>query len=193
MVEVNSTMLPLGTEAPPFTLPDPSGRRWSLDEIVAGTRGVVVVFLSNHCPFVRHLAAVLGAVARDLASRDVAVVGINANDVAAYPDDAPPRMAEFAAANGWSFPYLFDESQEVAKAYRAACTPDFFLFDADRKLVYRGQFDGSRPGRAEPVTGADLRRAVDALLAGDPPLEEQRPSIGCNIKWRPGNEPDYFV
>jgi peroxiredoxin len=193
MVEVNSTMLPLGTEAPPFSLPDPDGRRWSLDEIAAGKRGVLVVFLSNHCPFVRHLATVLGEVARDLADREVAVVGINANDVTAYPDDAPERMAEFAAANGWSFPYLFDESQEVAKAYRAACTPDFFLFDADRRLVYRGQFDDSRPGRPDPVTGADVRRAVDALLAGDPPLEEQRPSIGCNIKWRPGNEPDYFA
>jgi len=193
MVEVNSTMVPLGTEAPTFTLPDAHGRSWSLDEIATGRRGLVVVFLSNHCPFVRHIARALGEVASTYDARGIAFVGINANDVAAYPDDAPERMVEFAAANGWAFPYLFDESQEVAKAYRAACTPDFFLFDADRRLVYRGQFDSTRPSRPDPATGADLRRAMDALLAGEPPREDQIPSIGCNIKWRPGNEPDYFA
>ena len=192
MVEVNSTMLALGTEAPPFALPDPDGRSWSLDEIAAGARGLVVAFLSNHCPFVRHIAPARGEVASTYGDRGVAFVGINANDVTAYPDDAPERMAEFAAVHGWSFPYLFDESQEVAKAYRAACTPDLFLFDADRRLVYRGRFDSSRPSRPDPATGADLCRAMNALLAGDPPLEDQLPSVGCNIKWRPGNEPDYF-
>jgi len=150
------------------------------------------MFLSNHCPFVKHIADKLADSGRDYADRGLAIVAINANDVANYPDDSPERMVAEVSARGYTFPYLFDESQEVAKAFAAACTPDFFLFDADRRLVYRGQFDASRPGNDEPITGRDLRRACDAVLRGEIPSGEQVPSIGCNIKWKAGNAPDYF-
>lgn len=191
MVSVNSTMLALGTPAPGFTLADPDGRVTSLGDL-AGAPGLVVAFLCNHCPYVKHIGAQLGARTQQWADRGVAVVGINANDVDAHPDDAPPLMATTARQYGWSFPYLFDADQHVAQAYRAACTPDFFLFDADQRLFYRGQFDDSRPRNDEPVTGRDLDAAVQALLAGSPPPADQWPSMGCNIKWKPGNEPDYF-
>ena len=192
MVMTPSTMLPLGTAAPPFALPDPSGRLWSLADF-ADTPALVVVFMCNHCPFVKHIRAGLAAFGRDAKKRGVALVGINANDVDAYPADAPPAMAAESTAVGYTFPYLYDETQAVAKAYRSSCTPDFFLFDGERRLVYRGQFDDSRPSNARPVTGADLRAAVDAVIAGRAVSGEQRPSIGCNIKWKPGNAPEYFA
>jgi peroxiredoxin len=191
MAETPSTMLALGTPAPDFRLPDPSGRLHALEDFAASP-ALLVAFVCNHCPFVRHVADGLARFARDYQGKGLAVVAINANDVKAYPQDAPDRMAEEAKARGYVFPYLFDQSQAVAKAYRAACTPDFFLFDRERKLVYRGQFDGSRPGNRVPVTGADLRAAVDAVLAGRPVAEDQKPSLGCNIKWRRGNEPEYW-
>ena len=189
MVETRSTMqLELGAAAPPFDLPDPDGRRWSLDAL-GEAPAVVVAFVCNHCPFVKHVRKGFGALAADYAKRGVRVVAINSNDFEAYPDDAPPRMKEEAAAAGWDFPYLVDETPGVALAYGAACTPDFFLFGSDRRLVYRGQLDASRPGNGVPVTGADLGAAVDAVLDGRPVDPDQRPSIGCSIKWRPGNEP----
>jgi len=191
MVRTASTMLPLGTEAPDFVLPDTAGRIVSLSDF-AGAPALLVVFMCNHCPFVKHIADQLTELAREYQQRGVGVVGINSNDVEAYPDDSPERMAEQVRRRGYTFPYLFDQSQQVAKAYRAACTPDFYVFDSQRRLVYRGQMDDSRPGNGVPVTGKDLRAALDALLEGRPVPEEQRPSIGCNIKWRPGNEPDYF-
>jgi len=190
MAMTPSTMLPLGTEAPWFRLPDPAGTLVALDDF-AGASALVVVFMCNHCPFVRHIRAGLADFARDGQRRGVAVVGINANDVASYPADSPAAMAREVDAAGYTFPYLYDESQAVAKAYRSSCTPDFFLFDADRRLVYRGQFDDSRPGNARPVTGADLRAALDDVLAGRPVAPDQKPSIGCNIKWKPRNAPDY--
>jgi thiol-disulfide isomerase/thioredoxin len=153
---------------------------------------LVVAFLSNHCPFVQHVADGLGELAGDLQAEGVAVVGIMANDISNYPDDRPELMARMAERHDWTFPYLYDETQEVAKAYRAACTPDFFVFDGQRQLVYRGQMDGARPGNGVPVTGDDLRAAVGAVLGGRPVGEDQRPSMGCNIKWRAGNEPDYY-
>jgi peroxiredoxin len=191
MAKTPSTMLPLGTQAPDLRLPDTEGRTVSLDDFTDAP-ALLVVFMCNHCPFVIHIREHLAAFAREMAEKGVAMVGINANDVTAYPDDSPVKMKEEKATHGYVFPYLYDESQEVAKAYRAACTPDFFLFDGDQRLVYRGQFDDSRPGSDLPVTGADLRAAVDRLLAGYAIPSEQQPSIGCNIKWRPGNEPDYF-
>ena len=192
MALVASTMLALGTEAPDFSLPEPAtGETVSLSG-VDGARGLLVVFLSNHCPFVKHLADHFAGLAVEYQARGVAVVGINANDVVNYPDDSPAKMADEVARRGYTFPYLFDESQEVAKAYRAACTPDFFLFGADGRLAYRGQYDGSRPSLDVPVTGSDLRAALDAVLAGDAPPAEQVPSVGCNIKWRAGEEPGWF-
>jgi peroxiredoxin len=185
-----STMLPLGTPAPSFRLPDPAGRLVALEDF-AGAPALAVMFLCNHCPYVKHVADGVARFARDYAARGLAVVAINPNDAARYPDDAPPRMAEEAARRGYGFPYLVDGGQGVAKAYRAACTPEFYLFDGERRLVYRGQFDGSRPGNAVPVTGADLRAAVDALLAGRAVGAEQKPSVGCSIKWKPGAEPTY--
>src|SRR5262245_15514621 len=179
---VPSTMLPLGTPAPDFTLPDPAGRVVSLAD-AGDAPAVLVMFICNHCPYVQHLADSLAEVTGDLIDRGVAVYGISANDVTAYPDDSPERMAEEASRHGYRFPYLYDESQDVARAYDAACTPDFFLFDGSRRLAYRGQYDDSRPGRGTP-TGADLRAAVDAVLEGQPVSEDQRPSIGCSIKWR---------
>jgi peroxiredoxin len=190
MAETPSTMLPLGTRAPDFDLPDPSGQRHKLSDFAAAP-ALVVAFICNHCPFVQHIRQGLAQFARDYAGRGVAMVAISANDVQAYPDDSPERMAEQAAAAGYVFPYLYDESQAVAKAYRAACTPDFYLFDRERRLVYRGRLDGSRPGNSVPVTGGDLRAAVDAVLAGRSVAPDQKPSLGCNIKWRPGNAPDY--
>lgn len=189
---VPSTMLPLGTEAPPFRLPDPaSGVEVSLDDL-SGAPALLVMFLCNHCPYVQHLGRELGLLTQRFLARGVAVVGINANDADAYPEDAPDRMPGEARRYGWDFPYLHDGDQTVAAAYRAACTPDFFLFDADRRLVYRGQFDGSRPRNDVPVTGGDLRAAVEAVLAGTPIPEPQTPSLGCSIKWRPGNEPEWW-
>jgi len=189
-VAVTSTMLPLGTRAPDFRLPDPSGRVWARDDF-AGAPALLVMFLCNHCPYVRHIRDALASATREFQERGVAVVGINSNDIAAYPDDAPERMEEEARAVGYEFPYLFDETQEVASAYRAACTPDFFVFDGGRRLVYRGQFDDSRPANRRNVTGADLRAAIDAVLTGRAVTLEQQPSMGCNIKWKPGREPDW--
>jgi peroxiredoxin len=186
-----STMLPLGTVAPDFSLPDTNGRRVTLADF-KDHAALVVIFMCNHCPYVVQIRAGLAQFARDYATKGVGVVGINANDAAQYPADSPARMKEEVQQAGYVFPYLFDETQAVAKAYRAACTPDLYLFDRQKKLVYRGQFDSSRPGNNQPVTGADLRAAVDAVLAGKLVAAEQTASIGCNIKWRPGNEPDYF-
>lgn len=183
-----STMSELGTEAPTFSLPDPSGAVHSLSDF-EGAPALVVAFICNHCPYVRHVRHRLAEVAATLQERGAAFVAVNSNDVDAFPDDAPPRMAEEAAQVGYPFPYLYDESQEVAHAYRAACTPDFFVFDADRRLVYRGQFDSSRPANDDPVTGSDLVAAVEAALDGRPVPTDQQPSVGCGIKWRPGNEP----
>ncbi len=191
MVLTPSTMLPLGTKAPDFSLPNIDGRQVSLSDF-EGAPALLVVFMCNHCPYVKHVADALAQLAREYQQRGVAVVGINSNDAEQYPDDSPEKMAEEAAARGYTFPYLYDETQEVAKAYRAACTPDFYVFDKDRTLVYRGQMDDSRPDSGIPVTGADLRAALDAVLEGKPVPAEQKPSIGCNIKWKPGNEPDYF-
>ena len=191
MVAVNSTMLPLGTKAPDFRLPDTAGKTVSLADFKK-VPALVVVFMCNHCPYVKHIRGGLAQFARDYAPGGVAVVGVSSNDVANYPQDSPAKMAEEARAAGYIFPYLYDESQEVAKAYRAACTPDIYLFDQDQRLAYRGQLDDSRPGGNIPVTGKDLRAAIDAVLAHKPVSANQKPSIGCNIKWKPDNEPDYF-
>ncbi len=191
MVRTPSTMLPLGTTAPDFSLPNVDGRTVSLAD-AAGPKGTVVMFICNHCPFVKHVADQLAALGRDVMPLGIGVVAISSNDVSTHPADSPEQMVHEAEDRGYPFPYLYDESQEVAKDYHAACTPDFFLFDAGRKLVYRGQLDASRPGNEIPVTGADLRAAIDAVLAGKPLATEQRPSLGCNIKWKPGNEPSYF-
>ena len=191
MVKTASTMLPLGTAAPDFALPDTDGKTVSLADF-ADAPALVVIFTCNHCPFVKHVAAGLAGLARDYQQRGVAFAGINSNDVDNFPDDSPEKMAGEVKLRAYTFPYLFDASQQVAKAYRAACTPDFYVFDSERRLVYRGQMDGARPGNDVPVTGEDLRAALDAVLAGQPVPEEQKPSIGCNIKWKPGGEPDYF-
>ena len=191
MAQTASTMLPLGTPAPDFSLPEPmTGKTVSLGDF-QDAPALLVMVICNHCPFVKHIRQGLVQFARDYPAKDLAIVAISANDAANYPDDSPAKIAEEAKTFGYPFPYLHDESQTVAKAYHAACTPDFFLFDAGRKLVYRGQFDGSRPGNKVPVTGSDLRAAVDALLAGQPVPSAQQPSIGCNIKWKTGHEPDY--
>jgi peroxiredoxin len=192
MVKTASTMLPLGNKAPAFSLPNVDGKTITLDDF-AQARGLVVMFICNHCPFVKHLRSALAEFGKECQTKGLGVVAINPNDAAAYPDDSPAKMVEEARAVGYTFPYLYDATQAVAKAYRAACTPDFYVFNADQALVYRGQYDDSRPGNGKPITGADLRNAVDTVLAGRPPLLEQRPSIGCNIKWRPGNEPEYFT
>ena len=191
MAQTASTMLPLGTPAPDFSLPEPmTGKTVSLGDF-QDAPALLVMVICNHCPFVKHIRQGLIQFARDYPAKDLAIVAISANDAANYPDDSPAKIAEEAKTFGYPFPYLHDESQAVAKAYRAACTPDFFLFDASRKLAYRGQFDGSRPGNKVPVTGSDLRAAADALLAGQPVPSAQQPSIGCNIKWKTGHEPDY--
>ena len=189
MAAVNSEMLALGTRAPEFSLPDPDGREHGLGEDAAA---YLVMFICNHCPFVKHVAEELARLGDDYAPRNVRVVAINSNDIATHPGDSPEKMKEEAATRGYGFPYVFDADQSVAKAYRAACTPDFYLFDAGKALVYRGQLDASRPGNDIPVDGADLRAALDAVLDGQPVSAEQLPSIGCNIKWIPGSEPDYF-
>jgi len=183
-------MLPLGTELPRFSLSDPAGRTVT-DEACHGKRAVLVLFICNHCPYVKHIRRPLADLAREYLTRQVAIVAINANDADRYPDDSPEKMAREVVEVGYPFPYLFDQNQEVAKAFRAACTPDIFLFDADRRLVYRGQFDASRPNGTVAATGKDLRAALDAVLAGRPVPEPQIPSIGCSIKWKPGNEPEY--
>lgn len=193
MAVTPSTMAPLGTPAPDFALPDPDGKVFGLADFRAAP-ALLVMFLSNHCPFVKHLKKDLAAFASEYQAKGLAVVAIAANDFTQekYRDDRPARMKEEAVRFGYPFPYLVDATQETAKAYTAACTPDFFLYDQNRKLVYRGQFDDSRPDSGIPVTGRDMRRAVDLVLAGKPAPEDQRPSMGCNIKWRPGNEPAYY-
>jgi len=185
-------MLPLGTQAPDFSLVNVDGKTVSLADF-ADARALCVMFICNHCPFVKHLADDLAQFTSRYMSQGVAFVGINSNDVANYPADSPEQMVAEAEGRGYRFPYLYDETQEVAKAYRAACTPDFYLFDGDQKLVYRGQFDSSRPDSGIPITGEDLGAAIDELLDGKEPAKVQMPSIGCNIKWKPGNEPDYFA
>lgn len=192
MVKTASTqLLALGATAPDFALPDTDGRVLALQDAV-GPHGLVVAFICNHCPFVKHIRAGLADFGRDYAARGLGVVAINSNDAVTHPDDGPAAMRDERRLAGYGFPYLYDESQSVAQAYRAACTPDFFLFDRARRLVYRGQFDDSRPGNGVPVTGADLRAAADALLASRPVAAVQKPSIGCNIKWKPGREPAWF-
>lgn len=190
MAATSSRMKELGTAAPDFSLPDSTGRTVSKSDFAGNP--LLVAFICNHCPFVRHIGSKLGELTADYAKKGVGVVLISANDIEAHPEDAPAEMPAFIREFGIAVPYLYDESQEVAKAYEAACTPDFFLFDSEHSLVYRGQFDGARPGNNEPVTGADLSAAVDAVLQGHPPLTDQKPSMGCNIKWKAGNEPAFF-
>lgn len=191
MVLTPSTMPELGMQAPPFDLPDVYGNRVRLDDF-QGKKALLVMFISRHCPYVQHVKQELARIGRDYADKGVGIVAISSNDIRGYPEDAPEKLREMAAELAFNFPVCFDETQEVAKAYRAACTPDFFVFDENRRLVYRGQLDDSRPGNGIPVTGKDLRAALDAVLQGRPVPPDQRPSIGCNIKWKPGNEPEYF-
>ena len=191
MTATPSIMLPLGTKAPPFNLPDTKGNRVTVGQF-QDAKVLLVVFMCNHCPYVKHVREKLVTIIREYQEKGLAAVGINSNDTAAFPEDGPEKMAREAEAYGYTFPYLFDETQETAKAYHAACTPDFFVFDKNHKLVYRGQMDESRPNNGKPVTGRDLCAALDAVLEGRPVSIEQRPSLGCNIKWRPGNEPGYF-
>ncbi len=191
MVKTASTMLPLGTEAPEFSLPNVDGKIVTRSQFAG--KPLVVVFMCNHCPFVVHIRSTLAAFAKEYAAKGVAVVGISSNYTGTHPQDGPEQMKKEAVDAGYAFPYLYDETQAVARAYKAACTPDIYLFDADHSLVYRGQFDSSRPGNGQPVTGADLRSACDAVLAGKTVAGDQRPSIGCNIKWIPGKEPEYFT
>ena len=191
MAKTPSTMLALGTPAPAFKLPDPEGH--PVDKAQFAGKPLLVIFTCNHCPYVKHLRHDLAEFARTYQAKGLAVVAINSNDFEKYPDDAPAKMAEESRAHGFTFPYLVDATQQVAHAYKAACTPDFFLFDAAHTLVYRGQYDDARPGNNAPVTGADLRRAADAVLAKQAVTGEQRPSIGCNIKWKAGNAPAYFA
>lgn len=192
MVAVPSTMLPLGTRVPDFTLPDAVSGNEVSPASSAGHRALLVMFICNHCPFVKHVKDELTRLGREYLPKRVAMLAINANDVERYPQAGPGPMKALAEAEGWSFPFLLDETQEVAKRFSAACTPDFFLFDRGHTLVYRGQLDDSRPGNDVPVTGKDLRAALDAVLEGKPVPEEQKPSIGCNIKWKAGNEPSWF-
>lgn len=191
MVKTASTMLPLGSSAPDFSLPNVDGSVVSLRDFQG--KPLLVVFMCNHCPFVIHIREALARFAEEYQDRGLAIVGISSNDVSTHPQDGPEQMKAEAQFAGYSFPYLYDETQEVAKAYRAACTPDFFLFDKQHKLIYRGQFDDSRPKGNLPATGADLRQAADAVLEGRPVTGHQKPSIGCNIKWKAGNEPSYFT
>lgn len=190
MVMTASTMLPLGTSAPDFSLPDTQGKTVSLADFEQAP-ALLVVFMCNHCPFVKHILNHFVELVKEYQAKGVAVIGVNSNDVTSFPEDRPEMMAKVARQRGFTFAYLYDEAQEVAKAYHAACTPDFFLFDREMKLVYRGQMDDSRPGNNVPVTGNDLRAALDAVLAGKEVPEPQKPSMGCNIKWKSGNEPDY--
>jgi peroxiredoxin len=192
MVKTASTMLPLGTKAPSFSLPDAEGRTVSSADF-KNAPALLVMFICNHCPFVKHVADELARLGRDYQAKGVAVVAINSNDAGAFPDDSPEKMRDEIKLRGYTFPYLVDADQAVAQIYQAACTPDFFLFDQSQQLVYRGQLDPSRPKSDIPVTGSDLRAALDAVLAGKSPAAEQRASLGCNIKWKPGNEPAYFA
>lgn len=191
MVKTASTMLPLGTAAPEFSLPNVDGSTVSLGDYAG--KPLLVIFMCNHCPFVVHLREALAAFGDEYQAKGLAVVGISSNDVENYPQDGPEEMKAEATSAGYSFAYLYDADQAAAKAYKAACTPDFFLFDADHKLVYRGQFDSSRPGNDVAITGEDLKAACDAVLAGSEVPTEQKPSIGCNIKWKAGAEPEYFT
>ncbi|AKJ65480.1 thioredoxin family protein [Kiritimatiella glycovorans] len=192
MVETASTMMELGEEAPGFNLPDVrTGEQVSLESF-RDCEALLVMFICRHCPFVKHVEGGLARIAKEYRPEGLGAVAISANDPGTHPDDRPESLKEQAEEQGFDFPYLFDETQETAKAYRAACTPDLYLFDAGRKLVYRGQLDDSRPGSGRPVTGSDLREAVDAVLEGREVPSNQRPSTGCNIKWKPGNEPPYF-
>ncbi|TWT62994.1 thioredoxin family protein [Rubinisphaera italica] len=190
MVMTASTMLPLGSQAPDFSLPNIDGKTVSLSGLPKD-QPILVMFICNHCPFVLHLQKDLAQFSNEYQAKKLTVVGISSNDVNTHPDDGPDKMKAMAEKSGWNFPYLYDETQDVAKAYKAACTPDFFLFDKDRQLVYRGQFDDSRPSNGLPITGADLRAACDAALAGKDIPEQQKPSIGCNIKWK--EAPEYFT
>jgi len=192
MARTESTMLKLGTEAPDFALPDTVSGSVLGPADLRGEHGLIIAFICNHCPYVIHIREAFASAARDFQGRGIGVAAISSNDAAGYPADGPDRMAAEARAAGYTFPYLYDETQAVARAYQAACTPDLYLYDTDLKLVYRGQFDASRPGNGVPVTGADLRLAVDALLANQPPVADQTPSVGCSIKWRAGNQPPYF-
>jgi peroxiredoxin len=192
MAETISTMLSLGTEAPAFRLPD-SGGKWVSSEDFKDSLALLVIFMCNHCPYVKHIRAALAELAREYQTRGVAVIGISSNDAEAFPEDGPEKMAEEIKSAGYTFPYLYDESQSVAKLYQAACTPDFFLFDRHRRLVYRGQFDDSRPRSGRPVTGKNLRAALDAVLDGRPVSGDQKPSSGCNIKWKSGNVHPFAV
>lgn len=191
MVRTNSTMLPLGTKAPDFSLLSVDGTMCSLSDL-QDAQALLVIFMCNHCPYVIHIADYLAQLANEYQQKGVAIVGISSNDVSKYPQDSPEQMVHEAEARGYTFPYVYDEDQSVARAYRAACTPDFFLFDGKQELVYRGQMDDSRPKSDTPLTGADLRAAMDAVLGGKPVAEIQKPSLGCNIKWIEGEEPDYF-
>src|SRR5271157_3085312 len=186
-----STMLALGTSAPDFRLPDTRGHTVSPADFKSAP-ALLVLFICNHCPYVKHIRSGLADLGREYQKRAVAIVAINSNDAENYPEDSPERMKQEVKTAGYVFPYLYDDAQSAAKAYRAACTPDIFLFDKNRRLVYRGQFDDSRPGNGRPVTGRDLRAALDAVLAGKPVPEPQTASMGCNIKWKAGNAPDYF-
>jgi peroxiredoxin len=183
-------MLPLGTSASYFNLPDTRGKSVSIDGF-KDAKALLVVFMCNHCPFVKHILKDFVKLVKDYQPKGVAVVGISSNDVESFPDDSPPMMTKVAKQMGFTFPYLYDENQEAAKKYHAACTPDFFLFDKERKLVYRGQMDDSRPGNNIPITGTDLRAAINAVLTATAVAKQQKPSMGCNIKWKAGNEPDY--
>lgn len=191
MAAVESTMMDLGTKAPDFTLPIVTGGVLTLSKYTKYSKGVVVAFICNHCPYVKHINEQLVKLADTYIQEGIGFIAINSNDVENYPEDLPEKMIEVAKNKKYPFPYLFDETQEVAKAYQAACTPDFFVFDRNLELTYRGQFDNSRPGNEEPVTGEDLERAIKAVLNGDGPVEDQVPSIGCSIKWIPENEPAY--
>jgi len=184
-------MLPLGTKAPDFSLPCTTSGKTIAFEDIKGAKGTLVMFICNHCPYVIHLKDAISLLAKEYLDKGIGVVAISSNNIETHPDDSPDKMADDAKKHDYRFPYCYDESQEAAKAYHAACTPDFFVFDGDRKLVYRGQFDDSRPGNEKPVTGADLRAALDAVILGKPVPEGQKPSMGCNIKWKPGNAPDY--
>ncbi len=187
-----STMLPLGTAAPDFKLPDVASQKAYTLKDFAGKKALLVMFICHHCPYVIHIKGELTKLGKDYASKDIAIVGISSNDADNYPDDSPKELAKFAKAEGFVFPFLYDGTQDVAKSYTAACTPDLFLFNKERKLVYRGQLDDSRPGNDKPMTGKDLRAAIDSVLSDKPVSKDQRPATGCNIKWKPGNEPDYF-
>lgn len=191
MARTESRMLELGTPAPDFSLPDADGKVYTLGD-AADADASLVMFICNHCPFVKHVRRELAAIGQEYSRKNVAIFAINSNDASTHPDDGPARMKEEAASQGYTFPYLVDEDQSVAKAYQAACTPDFFVFDRERRLTYRGQLDDSRPSNGLPVDGADLRAALDATIAGKPVPEPQNPGIGCNIKWKSGNAPDWF-